>query len=251
MERPRRVDEPRGQRARLGARASTPRDPTRSASTSTSRVGRSVTAPTATRASTTAPSSSRVRTQHAIDCAKSPWRSANSSNALVSGRRRAARRSRRRAPPARASSGSASTKKSSGGDLAAAARAVGDDGAAERDEAERQLAGAVGVRDRPADRAAVPRHDVPDVRQRRAHERWTRSSLGERRLPHRRAEAQRAVLALDRRRARRGSGRRAASAARAASLSAGTRLWPPAIGFASSPPSASAASASSSEPART
>ena len=63
----------------------------------------------------------------------------------------------------------------------------------ERDEAKRQLGGAVGVRDRATHRAAVPRHEVPDVRQRRAHERVHALVVGEGGLAHRRPEPQSTV----------------------------------------------------------
>ena len=145
-----------------------------------SRVGRSVTAPTATRLDD-APSSSRVSTPARHRLREVPVASANSSNALAS-------------PPARGQT--VSTTSSPGasvvrevrheevvrGDLAPAARAVGDDGAAQRDEAQRQLRRAVGVGDRPADRSPVPRHEVADERQRRADERVDAVVVGERRL---------------------------------------------------------------------
>ena len=143
-----------------------------------------------------------------------------------------ARGSRRRARPARARS-VVRDEEVAGGDLAPVASTTR---AAERGEAERQLGGAVGVRDRAADGAAVARHDVADVRERlRASERSDarrRSSAAWRTVaPTRTAPFSRSI---------------ASSPARPMSTSTRrshephverrTRLCPPAIGFASSPP---------------
>ena len=69
-----------------------------------------------------------------------------------------------------------------GRDLPSPARALDDDRAAERGEAERELGRAVGVRDAASDRAAVARHEVADVGQRLAQKRVGAQVVLERRL---------------------------------------------------------------------
>ena len=136
---------------------------------------------------------SRRSTTAAIDCAKSPVRSASSSNALASPSARERpdglddeltgleRREEVRDEEVR------------GGDLAPARSALHDHSRVEDGQAERQLGGAVRMGDRAADRAAVPRDEVPDERQRLPDERMHALVDGERRLPDGRADPEGAV----------------------------------------------------------
>ena len=91
------------------------------------------------------------------------------------------------------------TKKSSGVDLPPPAGPVDDDRAAERGEAERDLGRAVGVGDAAADRAAVAGDEVADVGQRLAQQRVGARVVLERRLAHRGADPDDAVLPRSRR----------------------------------------------------
>ena len=129
----------------------------------------------------------------------------------------------------------------------AAARAVDDDRAAERDEAERQLGGA---RPRARSSRRPCRGSASRSGRRRAAPRATsgcaRSSRRERGLARRRADASgRRSLLTPSRPARLRSTSSVGRTSRM--LSAGTRLWPPASGFASSPSLRERASASSSD----
>ena len=135
-----------------------------------------------------------------------------------------------------------------GRDLSAPARPLGDDRAAERRQAERNLGRAVGVRDAASDGAAVARDEMADVRERLAEEGMRARIPFQRGLAHRGADPDDSVASIRSSPARLRSTRSVGRTRRM--LSAGTRLWPPAIGFASSS-RASASSASSSEWAAT
>ena len=140
-----------------------------------------------------------------------------------------------------------------GRDEAHAGRPRDLDGTGQRLQQQRQLRRSVGVGDRAADRAAVAGRDVPDVGQRQAQQRAGRERRSCRSrsrcvhsAPTRTAPSARSIIASA------GIWPRSTSMAGALSrkLSSGTRLWPPASTFASSPCSASSASASASERGR-
>ncbi len=156
--------------APASAAASSPEEPTSSASTSARRVGRSVTAPTPTRASTMRPAS---RSEHdrghrlrevavpegeLLECAR------------LSRPPRVARRVSTTSSPGRERREEVRDEEVRRRDLPSSAPTRGHDRSVEDDEAERQLRGAVRMGDRAAHGAAVPRDEVPDERQCLPHE---------------------------------------------------------------------------------
>ena len=183
----------------------------------------------------------RSRASSAIASAKSPCAERELLEARTRAGPAAASRSRRASSSGSSGVVKCETKRSSAA-ISRRPRRSCRTVAAEHDEAERQLGAGVGVCDRAADRAAVSRDEVADIAAAPAATSGVRPAKSA--LPDGRAHA-RSPSRCDASRAATRLMSTSTAGRSSRMLSIGTRLWPPASTFASSPCSARSATASS------